>query len=75
MSLFDRVNGRQASMQEQLRRLQNDPLKMARQAGYQIPDNLASDPRAMFQHLMQTGQIKNPMMQRLMPMMQRMGLK
>ena len=75
MSLFDRVNGQQASMQEQLRQLKSDPLSMARQKGYQIPDNLANDPRAMFQHLVQTGQIKSPMMQRLMPMMQRMGLK
>ena len=75
MSLFDRVNGQQASMQEQLRQLKSDPLSMARQKGYQIPDNLANDPRAMFQHLVQTGQIKSPMMQRLMPIMQRMGLK
>ena len=75
MSLYDKVNGRQASIQEQLQQLRKDPLGMAKQAGYQIPENLANDPRAMFQHLMQTGQIKNPLMQRLMPMMQRMGLK
>ena len=75
MSLFDKVNGRQMSMQEQLQQLRKDPLGMAKQAGYQIPGNLANDPRAMFQHLMQTEQIRNPMMQKIMPMMQRMGLK
>ena len=72
MSIFDRLNGQPQMNMQQLR---NDPISAAKQAGYQIPDNLANDPRAMFQHLLQTGQIKSPMMQRLMPIMQRMGLK
>ena len=71
MSLFDKVNGNQMNIQQ----IKQNPIEAARQAGYQIPENLANDPRAMFQHLMQTGQIKSPVMQRLMPMMQRMGLK
>ena len=71
MSLFDRVNGNHPNLQQ----IKQNPIEAARQAGYQIPENLANDPRAMFQHLMQTGQIKSPMMQRIMPMMQRMGLK
>mgnify|MGYP007032346417 CR=1 FL=1 len=69
MSLFDKVNGQQMNM-EQLRR---DPVGAARQAGYNIPDNLAGNPQAMVQHLIQTGQISNPMLQRIMPMIQRMG--
>ena len=71
MSLFDKVNGQQMNM-EQLRR---DPVGAARQAGYNIPENLAGNPQAMVQHLIQTGQISNPMLQRIMPMMQRLGGK
>ena len=72
MSIVDRLNGQpQMNMQQ----LQNDPVGMAKQAGYDIPQNLAGNPQAMVQHLIQTGQISNPMMQKIMPIMQRMGLK
>jgi len=72
MSIFDRLNQQpQMNMQQ----LQNDPIGAAKQAGFNIPDNLRNDPKAMVMHLMQTGQINNPMMQRIMPLMQRMGLK
>ena len=72
MSIFDRLNGQPQINMQQLR---NDPIGMAKQAGYNVPPNLAGNPPAIFQHLMQTGQITNPMMQRLMPMLQRLGLK
>lgn len=76
MSLFDRINGGQPqSMQDAMRQLQSDPMGMARQAGYQIPQNLAGNPQAMVQHLIQSGQISNPMLQRILPLMQRLGLK
>ena len=74
MSLFDRVNGQQPmNMQDAMRKLQSDPMGMARQAGYNIPENLAGNPQAMVQHLIQSGQISSPMMQRIMPMIQKMG--
>ena len=72
MSIFDRLNGQpQMNMQQ----LQHDPVGMAKQAGYDIPQNLAGNPQAMVQHLIQSGQISNPMLQKIMPMMQRLGLK
>jgi hypothetical protein len=71
MSLFDKLNGQQPSLQQ----IQQNPIGMAQQAGYKIPENLANDPRAMVQHLIQTGQVSNPMLQKIMPMMQRFGLK
>jgi len=71
MSIFDRLTGQQ----NQLQQLQQNPIEMARQAGYRIPENLAGNPQAMVQHLIQTGQVSNPMLQRILPMMQRMGLK
>ena len=51
MSLFDRINGNQMNMQQ----LRQDPIGMAQKAGYNIPENLANNPQAMVQHLIQTG--------------------
>ena len=57
---------------EQLQQVKNDPHAMAQKAGYNIPDGI-NDPKAMVQHLIMTGQVSNPMLQRIMPMIQRMG--
>lgn len=56
---------------EQLQQLMNDPQGMAQRAGFTIPDNI-KDPQQMVQHLIMTGQVPNPMLQRIMPMIQRM---
>ena len=68
MSLFDRIQGNQPNLQQ----IQQDPIGMAKQAGFNIPPNLAGNPQAMVQHLIQTGQVSNPMLQRIMPMMQKL---
>ena len=70
MSIYDRLQGN--NQQAQLQQVQKDPIGMGRQAGYQIPDNLAGNPQAMVMHLIQSGQVSNPMLQRIMPMIQRM---
>ena len=70
MSLFDKLNG---NPQMNLQQLQNDPIGMAKQAGYNIPPNLAGNPQAMVQHLIQTGQVGGPKLQQAMQMIQRMG--
>lgn len=70
MSLFDKMNGQpQTNMQQ----LQQNPIGMAKQAGYNIPENLAGNPQAMVQHLIQTGQVSNPMLQKIMPILNRLG--
>lgn len=69
MSIYDRL---QHGGQPNLQQIQQDPIGMAKQAGYNIPPNLAGNPQAMVQHLIQTGQIGGPMMQRIMPMMQKL---
>ena len=68
MSLFDRIQGNQPNLQQ----IQQDPIGMAKQAGFNIPPNLAGNPQAMVQHLIQTGQVSNPMLQRIMSMMQKL---
>ena len=61
------------NMQEQLRQLQSDPAEFARRAGVNIPDEIMGDPQAMVMHLIRTGQVSSPMMQRIMPMIRMMG--
>ena len=57
---------------EMLRQLRSDPVGMAKQKGFNIPDELSNDPKAMVMHLMQTNQISSPMLQRIMPMIRMM---
>ena len=57
----------------ELQQLMKDPQGMARKAGYDIPAEITNDPKAMVQHLIMTGQVGGPMLQRIMPMIQRMG--
>jgi len=70
MSLFDKLSGQPPV---NIQQVQQDPIGMAQRAGYNIPQNLASDPKAMVQHLIQTGQVSSPMLQKILPMIQRLG--
>lgn len=73
MSLFDRIGqSQQQTQQNQLQQLKNDPVGMGKQRGYQIPDNLAGNPEAMVMHLIQSGQVGGPALQRIMPMIQKL---
>ena len=56
---------------EQMKELMRNPQAMGQKAGYQIPEEI-KDPREMVQHLIMTGQVSNPMLQRIMPMIQKM---
>lgn len=53
--------------------LQANPVEMLRSAGYHVPDELNGNPQAMVQHLMQTGQVGGPIMQRIQPMLRMMS--
>lgn len=55
--------------------LQANPMEMVRNAGYDVPDELNGNPQAMVQHLIRTGQVGGQMMQRIAPMLQRMGFR
>ena len=72
MSIFDRLNGGGPNMQDLMQQIRNDPRGMAQRAGNQIPENLAGNPQAMVQHLIQTGQVGGPAMQRIMPMIRQL---
>lgn len=58
--------------QEQIQQIKSNPGEMAQKAGFNIPEELYGNPQAMVQHLIQTGQVSSPALQRIMPMVQRM---
>ena len=59
----------------QMGRLQANPGDMLRQHGYNVPEELTGNPQAMVMHLMQSGQIGGPLMQKIQPLLQRMGIR
>ena len=62
-------NAPQITMQDAMRQLRSDTAGTIRQAGYDIPDEYAGDARSAAMYLIQSGQVKGPMMQRIQPML------
>ena len=61
------------NIQDALRRLQSNPKEFLQQAGVNVPDEMMNNPQEMVMHLIRTGQVSNPMLQRIMPMIRQMG--
>ena len=59
-------------MQEALRKLQSNPQEFLQQKGVTVPQEMLNNPQAMVMHLIQTGQVNSPMLQRIMPMIRQM---
>lgn len=45
------------NMMQQLQQLKQNPGEILKQRGYNVPDNLLNDPRAIVQYLFSTGQL------------------
>lgn len=58
--------------QEQLQEIKTNPIEFAKKKGFTIPEELANNPQAMIYHLINSGQVGGPAMQRIMPMIQQM---
>lgn len=65
-------NGRPNSMQDAMNSLRSNPIQMIRQAGYNVPDDIGSNPQSIVTYLIQSGQVSNPMLQRIRPMLGQM---
>ena len=61
--------------QEQLQQVKTNPIEMGKDKGYNIPEELSGDPKAMVMHLINSGQVGGPMLQRVMPMIRHMSGK
>ena len=62
-------NAPQISMQDAMNQLRSNTAQMIKQAGYSVPDEIANNPQASVMHIVQTGQVRGPMLQRIQPML------
>ena len=72
--LFEAITGGRApggtftpNIPDAMSKLRADPLKMIREKGFDIPPELAGNPQAAVMHLLQTGQVSSPILQRIQP--------
>ena len=68
-------NGQQMNMMDAMAKLKSDPAGMLRQAGYNVPDEVAQNPQAAVMHLIQSGQVGGALMQKIQPMLRMLGVK
>lgn len=59
----------QMTPQDAMKELRTHPAETFKQAGFNVPDEIANNPQATVMHLIQSGQVGGPMMQRIRPMM------
>jgi len=59
-------------MQDAMKQLQANPAQLIKQAGFNVPDEIANNPQQTVMHLIQSGQVGGPMMQRIQPLLSRM---
>lgn len=65
-------NAPQMNFQDAMAQLRSNPAQLMKQAGFNVPDEIASNPQASVMHLIQSGQVGGPMMQRIQPLLSRM---
>ena len=70
---FNALGGGMNPMQ-MLAQLNQNPLGLLRQHGFNVPDNL-NDPNAIIQHLMNSGQLSQAQYNKARVMAQQMGFK
>ena len=68
-SLYRELNRNQkVDMRSALQELKLNPAQLIQKAGYSVPANIANNPQAAVMHILQSGQVSNPMMNMLMRM-------
>lgn len=71
--LYNELNkNKPITQQDAMRELKTHPAQVIKQAGFNVPDNIAGNPQATVMHLIQSGQVGGPMMQRIQPLLSRM---
>ena len=63
------------NMELQLQQLRNNPQQFIKQAGWQIPQEMVGNPQQMVMHLINTGQVGGPALQRVLPMIRQMNVR
>ena len=68
-------NAPQMGFQDAMRELQAHPSQMMKQAGFNVPEEIANNPQASVMHLIQSGQVGGPMMRMIQPMLSRLMVR
>ena len=55
--MFNAIGGGQSNMMQMLSQLKQNPMQFLMQRKFNVPQNMANDPNAILNHLLQTGQI------------------
>jgi len=63
------------NQEQQLQQIKANPIEMAKEKGYNIPEDLSGDPKAMVMHLINSGQVGGPLLQKVRQMIGMMGVK
>lgn len=68
--LYKELNRPQkVNIQDALQELRRNPSQLIKQAGYNVPANIANNPQAAVMHILQSGQVSNPVMSMLSRLM------
>ena len=71
--LYNELNkNKPVAQQDAMRELKAHPAQIIKQAGFNVPDDISGNPQATVMHLIQSGQVGGPMMQRIQPLLSRM---
>lgn len=65
-------NAPQMNFQDAMHELQQHPAQLMKQAGFNVPDEIANNPQQAVMHLIQSGQVGGPMMRMVQPMLNRL---
>lgn len=68
--LYQEMN-RKVNAQDALRELKMNPAQLIKQAGYNVPANIANNPQSAVMYLLQSGQVSNPVMSMLSRLIKR----
>lgn len=69
------MNMMNPQMQNMLKQLQSNPKEFIQNVGANIPEGMMNDPQAMVQHMIMTGQVSSPVLQRILPMIRQLSGK
>lgn len=61
------------NMMDALQKIQANPKEFLDKAGVNVPEEMMNNPQAIVMHLIRTGQVSGPLVQRMMPMVQKMN--
>ena len=63
---------RPSDFQTAMNELRANPAQMIQQAGFDVPAEIANNPQAAVMHILQSGQARGPIVQRLQPLIRMM---